>query len=126
VIIASKLRLDRALDRKMRAQRGMPHENTISKEEFHEATLDTWRIRPESAKRVGHPAPFPVELPRRLIELYSYRDDLILDPFIGAGTTAVAALRSRRRYVGYDTDSTYISLAESRVAVEVEEMRGRG
>ena len=99
----------------------MPHENTISKEEFHEATLDTWRIRPESARRVGHPAPFPVELPRRLIELYSYKDDLILDPFVGAGTTAVAALRSRRHYVGYDTDATYITLAESRIAVE-----GRG
>jgi modification methylase len=122
VIIASKLRLDRAFDRKKRARLGMPHENTISKEEFHSATLDTWRIRPESAKRVGHPAPFPVELPRRLIELYSYKNDLILDPFVGAGTTAVAALRSHRHYVGYDTDPTYIELAESRVALVAEEL----
>jgi len=126
VVIASKLRLDRAVDRKKRAQLGLPHENTISKEEFHEATLDTWRIRPESAKRVGHPAPFPVELPRRLIELYSYKDDLILDPFVGAGTTAVAALRSGRHYVGYDTDSKYIALAQSRVAVEAEELLSEG
>jgi len=119
VIIGSKLRLDRAIDRKRRAQLGMPHENTISKDEFLEATLDTWKIRPESARRVGHPAPFPVELPRRLIELYSYKGDLILDPFIGAGTTAVAAVQTGRHYVGYDTDKKYISLARARIKTEV-------
>lgn len=121
VIVASKLRLDRAIDRKKRADLGIPHEDTISKEDFLDATLDTWRIRPESAKRVGHPAPFPVELPRRLIELYSYKGDLVLDPFVGAGTSAVAALRTHRHYVGYDTDPTYIDLAQSRIAAEVVE-----
>jgi site-specific DNA-methyltransferase (adenine-specific) len=75
-----------------------------------------WRLQPESARRIGHPAPFPVELPRRLIELFTYRADLVLDPFIGSGTTAVAASRSGRRYVGYDTDAGYIELARTRLA----------
>ena len=118
VVVASKLRLDRAIDRKKREKLGMPYENTISKDEFLEATLDTWKIRPESAKRVGHPAPFPIDLPRRLIELYTYRGDLVLDPFVGAGTTAVAAIQSERHYVGYDTDRQYVALARARIRAE--------
>jgi DNA methylase len=81
-----------------------------------ENTLDVWEIPAESATRVGHPAPFPVELPARLIELYTYRGDLVLDPFAGAGTAAVAAVRSGRHFVGYDLDDAYIRLAEARVA----------
>ncbi len=118
VVVASKLRLDRAIDRKKRAKLGMPHENTISKDEFLDATLDTWKIRPESATRVGHPAPFPVDLPRRLIELYTYKDDLVLDPFVGAGTTGVAAVQTGRHYVGYDTDRKYVALARARIKAE--------
>jgi site-specific DNA-methyltransferase (adenine-specific) len=118
IVVASKQRLDRALDRKPRPKMGLPHENTVSKEEFMEATLDTWHIRPESAKKVGHPAPFPVDLPRRLIELYTYRGDLVLDPFSGAGSTAVAAVRTDRRYVGYEMDPAYVELAATRVAEE--------
>ena len=82
-----------------------------------------WDIRPESARRVGHPAPFPVELPQRLIELYTFRDDLVLDPFLGSGTTAVAAVRTGRRFVGYDTDPTYIEIAAQRVAEENEHLQ---
>jgi site-specific DNA-methyltransferase (adenine-specific) len=74
-----------------------------------------WEIRPERARRVGHPAPFPVELPERFIRLYTYADDVVLDPFLGSGSTAVAAVRNDRRYVGYDTDAEYIALAEARV-----------
>jgi modification methylase len=118
VIIASKLRLDRAIDRKKRETLGMPFENTITKDEFLEATLDTWKIRAESAKRVGHPAPFPVDLPRRLIELYTYKGDLVLDPFVGAGTTAVAAVQTGRHYVGYDTDKQYVVRARARIKSE--------
>ena len=70
-----------------------------------EATLDVWEIRPESATRVGHPAPFPVELPARLIQLYTYEDDLVLDPFMGSGTTLVAAAAADRRGAGYDIDA---------------------
>jgi DNA modification methylase len=116
VIIASKGRFDRALKRPEREQRGLPHEATIETEDFLEATIDVWEMPTASATRVGHPAPFPVDLPRRLIELYTYRDDLVLDPFIGSGTTAVAAVQTGRHYVGFDTEAAYIELAERRIA----------
>ncbi len=118
VIVASKGRFDRALSPGERRARKLPSEGSMSREGFMENTLDVWEIPPESARRVGHPAPFPVELPLRLIELYTYRGDLVLDPFAGAGTTAVAALRSRRHYVGYDLDERYVALAEARAASE--------
>ncbi|GMQ92841.1 MAG: site-specific DNA-methyltransferase [Acidimicrobiia bacterium] len=95
-----------------RVRRG---EDTISKDEFLDATVSIWNILPESARRVGHPAPFPVELPRRLIELYTFEADLVLDPFLGSGTTAVAAVESRRHYVGYELDAGYIDIAERRI-----------
>lgn len=115
VIVASKGRFDRAIKRPIRAERGLPHEATIDTDDFLEATIDVWEMPSASATRVGHPAPFPVDLPRRLIELYTYKGDLILDPFIGSGTTAVAALMTQRHYVGFDTEQTYIELAEKRV-----------
>ena len=90
-------------------------EDTISKEEFLEATVSIWDILPESARRVGHPAPFPVELPRRLIELYTFEGDLVLDPFLGSGSTAVAAVETGRHYVGYELSADYIELAERRI-----------
>ncbi len=114
VVIASKGRFDRALGRDERAARGLPHEPTIAADEFLEATLDVWELAPESATRVGHPAPFPVELPQRLIELYTYRDDLVLDPFMGSGSTAVAAVTTGRHYVGYETDASYARSAQAR------------
>jgi site-specific DNA-methyltransferase (adenine-specific) len=91
-------------------------ENTITKEQFMEWTKSVWTMNPESAKKVGHPAPFPVELPYRLIQLYTYKGDIILDPFMGSGTTAIAALKSERKYVGYDIDPEYVKLTEDRVA----------
>ena len=120
VVVASKGRFDRAISRKKREAQGLPFENTITKEEFFAATLDVWEIRPESARRVGHPAPFPVELPERLISLYTYVDDVVLDPFMGSGSTAVAAVRTGRHYVGFDTDPEYVALAEARIAEERE------
>jgi len=97
--------------------------DTISKDDFLEATTSIWTIRPASAKRVGHPAPFPVDLPRRLIEFYTFEDDLVLDPFIGSGSTAVAAIESGRHFVGYDNEATYIEMARARIA---EALLGRG
>jgi len=91
-------------------------ENTITRDQFIEWTKSVWTMNPESAKKVGHPAPFPVELPYRLIQLYTYKGDIILDPFMGSGTTAIAALKSERKYVGYDIDPEYVKLAEDRVA----------
>ena len=91
-------------------------EDTITKDQFMEWTKSVWTMNPESAKKVGHPAPFPIELPYRLIQLYTYKNDIILDPFMGSGSTAIAALKSDRKYVGYDTNAEYIKLAEERIA----------
>lgn len=122
IIIASKGRFDRALNPRQRYKRELPSEASIFRDEFMEATTDLWEIPPESASRVGHPAPFPVELPERLIHLYTYRGDLVLDPFMGSGTTAVAALRTERHYAGYDTDADYVASATKRVEVERERL----
>jgi modification methylase len=89
--------------------------STISRADFLESTLSVWELPAESARRVAHPAPFPVALPRRFIELYTYAGDLVLDPFVGSGSTAVAAVQAGRRYVGYDIDEAYLELARSRV-----------
>ena len=120
VVIASKGRFDRAQRVETRRQRSLPHTSDMSTDEFMEATLDVWNMAPESATRVGHPAPFPVELPLRLIGLYTFRDDLVVDPFMGSGTTLVAAICSGRRYLGYDTDPNYVATAKRRVAEELE------
>jgi modification methylase len=90
--------------------------DSIERDEFLAATTSVWEIAPASARRIGHPAPFPVELPRRLIELYTFEGDLILDPFIGAGSTAVAAAEAGRHYVGYDVNDEYLALARERLA----------
>jgi site-specific DNA-methyltransferase (adenine-specific) len=118
IVIASKGRFDRALSPQQRAKLGLPSTKTISRDEFIEATTDLWEIAPESATRVGHPAPFPVELPQRLIELYTYEGDVVLDPFMGSGSSAVASVRTRRNFIGFDTDESYIETAEKRVAEE--------
>ncbi|GER78105.1 MAG: site-specific DNA-methyltransferase [Anaerolineae bacterium] len=90
-------------------------ENTITKEQFMEWTKSVWTMNPESAKKVKHPAPFPVELPYRLTQLYTFKGDIVLDPFMGSGSTAIAALKSERKYVGYDVDPEYIKIAEERI-----------
>lgn len=118
VIIASKGRFDRALSAKQRHASNLPSESSLSRDEFMEATTDVWEIPPESASRVGHPAPFPPALVERLIHLYTYYGDLILDPFMGSGTTAVAALRTGRHFAGFDTNSDYVTSALKRVADE--------
>lgn len=91
-------------------------ENTITREQFMEWTKSVWTMNPESARKVKHPAPFPVELPFRLIQLYTFKGDIVLDPFMGSGSTAIAALQSGRKYVGYDTNRKYIRIAEERIA----------
>ncbi len=89
--------------------------DTIAKEDFLEWTKSIWQFPTASAKKVGHPAPFPVELPHRLIQLYSFAMDVVLDPFMGSGTTALAAKQDGRRYVGYETIVEYVALAEERL-----------
>lgn len=90
--------------------------DSITKEQFLEWTKSVWTINPESARKVGHPAPFPIELPYRLIQLYSFNGDIILDPFMGSGSTAIAALKSGRRFIGYETNPEYVRLAQDRIA----------
>ena len=118
ILVASKGRFDRSLNPADRHSRDFPSEGSILTDDFLEATTDVWDIPPESASRVNHPAPFPVDLPQRLIDLYTYRGDLVLDPFIGSGTTAVAAVRTERHYLGFDTDEAYIATAEARIDEE--------
>ena len=91
VWVATKGRFDRARTAKTLRLEGLPHDATLTAEDFMPLTLDVWEIAPESARRVGHPAPFPLELPEKLIALYTYADDLVLDPFMGSGTALVAA-----------------------------------
>jgi modification methylase len=97
---------------------------TISRDEFLELTKSVWTFPAVSARSVGHPAPFPVELPYRLIQLYTYEQDVVLDPFMGSGQTAIAALRSNRHYLGYEVDPAYVQLAEKRVKQFRQEVMG--
>jgi site-specific DNA-methyltransferase (adenine-specific) len=122
VVIASKGRFDRAVPARARAEQGLPSEASLTRDEFMDATLDVWELPAESATRVGHPAPFPVALPERLIQLHTYVGDLVLDPFMGSGTTAVAALRTGRHFVGYDTDQGYVDRARERIVAVQEEL----
>jgi DNA modification methylase len=122
IVIASKGRFDRARTVKQRRAAGLPHANTVMADDFMALTLDVWGIPPESARRVGHPAPFPIELPEQLIRLYTFADDLVLDPFMGSGSALAAAARLGRRYIGYDLDPTYVDLARRRVAEAVAEL----
>jgi site-specific DNA-methyltransferase (adenine-specific) len=91
----------------------------IGRDDFMDSTLSIWNIRPESAKRVGHPAPFPIALAERVIKLYSYVGDTVLDPFSGSGTTCVAAKRNDRHFVGYDVSGEYCQLAEDRLSEQL-------
>lgn len=90
--------------------------NTITRDDFLEWTKSIWTMNTESAKKVKHPAPFPEELPHRLINLYSFQNDIILDPFMGSGTTAIAALKNQRHFVGYEISESYTIIANMRIS----------
>lgn len=107
ILVFSKGRLDRD-DKGKRS--------TISKEEFLEFTRSVWYMKPESAKKIGHPAPFPEELPYRLIQLYTFEGDVVLDPFMGSGQTAVACIKTNRIFIGYEINCDYVELANKRIA----------
>ncbi|MCD6227184.1 site-specific DNA-methyltransferase [Candidatus Micrarchaeota archaeon] len=96
---------------------------TMTKDEFLELTKSIWTFGAESAKKVGHPAPFPVELPLRCIKLYTFENDVILDPFMGSGTTAVAAILSNRKFVGYEIEEEYVRLAEKRIKETIDKLK---
>jgi site-specific DNA-methyltransferase (adenine-specific) len=89
--------------------------DTVKRDQFLELTKSIWTFPAESAKKVGHPAPFPVELPYRLIHMYTYEGEVALDPFMGSGQTALAAIKAGRRYIGYEIDPAYAQLAQERI-----------
>lgn len=94
--------------------------DTIARDDFLEWTKSVWSFPAVSARKIGHPAPFPEELPHRLIQMYTFGDDVVLDPFAGSGTTCLAARRDGRRFVGYEVNAEYVELARRRLA-EIEE-----
>jgi len=91
-------------------------ESTITRDEFLEYNKSVWNFAAEPARKVGHPAPFPVELPRRLIQLYTFENEIVLDPFMGSGQTAIAARKSNRHFIGYEIDENYVALANQRIS----------
>jgi DNA modification methylase len=93
----------------------LPPTSTITRDEFLEFSKSVWTFPAESAHRIGHPAPFPIELPYRLIQLYTYQGEVVLDPFCGSGTTCLAAIKTARHYIGYDNIEDYVKLAEKRI-----------
>lgn len=97
---------------------GGSRKSDITKKEFMEWTNGVWNFSGESKKRVGHPAPFPIELPRRCIKLFSFVDDTILDPFLGSGSTLLACLQTGRKGIGIDIDKKYCELAKKRLLTE--------
>ena len=101
-------------------RRPIERKSTISKDEFLELTKSVWTFPAESARKIGHPAPFPVELPHRFIQLYTFKDEIVLDPFVGSGSACIAALKANRHYVGYDIDKNYVKLAETRIKQYIE------
>ena len=111
ILIFSKGNYKRERDKEEKELR----KDNITKEEFIEWTKSVWTINTESAKRIGHPAPFPEELPNRLIKLFSFTNDIVIDPFMGSGTTAIAAIKNNRNFVGYEINKEYINLANDRI-----------
>jgi site-specific DNA-methyltransferase (adenine-specific) len=94
---------------------GGTRQSDITRDEFMTWTNGVWNFNGESKKRIGHPAPFPVELPRRCIKLFSFVDDLVLDPFLGSGSTLVACAQTSRRGIGIEVDENYCELARKRI-----------
>lgn len=92
----------------------------MTKEEFCQNTLSTWFITPEIRNMGGHPVPFPGELVKRLIKLYTYQNDVVLDVFNGSGTTTCMAKRLKRRYIGIDIDENYCKYAQERLESEID------
>ena len=111
ILIFSKGNYKRERDKEEKELR----KDNITKEEFIEWTKSVWTMNTESAKRIGHPAPFPEELPNRLIKLFSFTNDIVIDPFMGSGTTAIAAIKNKRNFLGYEINEEYINLANNRI-----------
>jgi len=98
----------------------------VEKERWFEIARNVWEIAPEKAKRIGHPAPYPVELPKRFIEVMTVHDSIVLDPFLGSGTTGIAALEMGRNFIGIERDENYIKLAQKRIEKQKNDRQNGG
>lgn len=107
------------------ARENLGRKSTISREEFLEFTKSIWTFPAEPATKIGHPAPFPVELPYRLIQLYTFEGEIVLDPFMGSGQTGIAAIKTKRYYIGYEINEEYVKLAEKRIKDVISKSSGR-
>ncbi len=96
--------------------------STIKKEQFLEFTKSVWTFPAESARKIGHPAPFPIELPYRFIQLYTFKGDVVLDPFCGSGQACIAAIKAGRHYIGYDIEEKYVELSKRRIIEYTEQI----
>jgi len=105
------------------SRKGSGRKSTITRDEFLEFTKSVWTFPAEPARKIGHPAPFPVELPYRLVQLYTFEEETILDPFMGSGQTGLAALKAGRHFIGYEIDEAYVELAEKRIEDRTGQMR---
>lgn len=101
----------------------LSNQMNVEKELFMSCMHSVWKIHPESAKKIGHTAPYPVEIPYRIIKFYSSRNGIILDPFMGSGTTGVACIKTGKKFIGIELDPTYFSLAEKRIHDAQQQMR---
>lgn len=119
ILIFSKMDYKRSLKKEEKEVKM----NSIGRDDFLEWTKTIWKMKAASARRIGHPAPFPVELPARLIELYSFETDVVLDPFMGSGTTAIAALQHQRKYIGFEVSEEYVALANERIKKETDKTK---
>ncbi len=104
------------------ARESLGRKSTLPKEEFLEFTRSVWTFPAQRATRVGHPAAFLVELSYRLIQLYTYEGEVVLDPFMGSGQTAIAAIKTKRHYIGYEINADYVKLAERRIRAVLSEL----
>lgn len=98
-------------------------ESTITRDEFIEWTNGLWTFKGESKKRIGHPTPFPIELPRRCIKLFSFKNTIILDPFLGSGTTLISCIQEGRKGIGIEFDKEYCDIAKKRIKLIIEEKK---
>ncbi|MDP7196949.1 MAG: site-specific DNA-methyltransferase [SAR202 cluster bacterium] len=96
--------------------------DTIEKQQFLDWTKSIWSFSTVSAKKIGHPAPFPEELPNRLIQLYSFENDVVLDPFVGSGQTCISSIKNNRNYIGYDIDENYVQMCKTRISTVRDQM----
>lgn len=104
-----------------KAQKGI---SDIRKDEFMAWTNGLWSFNGESKKRVGHPAPFPRELPKRCIKLFSFVGDVVCDPFCGSGTTMIESFLNEREFIGIELDESYCELAKNRFLQVVQKEKG--